>query len=284
MGGAAELPHGSSSDAGLAPDGPGIRASGVVSLLSDFGHRDPYVGVMKGVLLGMWPDARLVDLTHEVGAQDVSSANFALLGSWPYFPEGTIHVVVVDPGVGSHRRILCVRSKGHVFIAPDNGVLTGVVEDADLIHAVENEELYRPGTVSNTFHGRDIFAPVAARVGAGLPLSAVGPRVTDPVTLVRIGPTRAEDGSIVGTVVHVDTFGNLITNLREEDIDSAASLKVTFRGVDLGAPVRSYAAVPPGTPLAIMDSFGALEVAINRGSAEHHFNGSIGDCVRIEPA
>jgi len=274
---ASRRPGGSSGDAAF-------HRSGVISFLSDFSHRDPYVGVMKGVVLSIWPKATLVDLTHEVGAQDVASANFALLGSWPFFPKGTIHVVVVDPGVGSNRRILCLRSQGHVFIAPDNGVLSGLVEDADEIYAIENTGLYRDGAVSNTFHGRDIFAPVAARIGAGLELSAVGSPVADPVTLDRPKPSRGADGALVGTVIHVDSFGNLITNVRSSDLGDLDSIKVTFRGVDLGAPVRSYAAVQAGAPLAIMDSFGALEVAINRGSAQDHFNCSIGDHVRIESA
>lgn len=259
--------------------------SGVVSLLTDFGHKDPYVGVMKGVILSLWAEARLVDLTHEIGAQDVASANFALRGAWRFFPPGTIHVVVVDPGVGSRRRILCVQSGGHLFLAPDNGVLTGVIESADVVRAVEDEALYRDRTVSNTFHGRDIFAPVAARIGAGISPAAVGGEVSDPFLLTRPEPCPAADGTLVGSVLHVDAFGNLITNIQDHHLaDLGGHARVTFRGVELGAPVSSYAAVAPGAPLAIMDSFGFLEVAINTGSAARHFNGSVGDPVRVSRA
>ena len=261
-------------------------AGALLTLLTDFGHRDPYVGVMKGVILGIAADARIVDLTHEISPQDVAEANFALHGAWPYFPPETVHVVVVDPGVGSKRRILAARSHGMTFLAPDNGALTGILEPAATIHEVADENLFRGGEVSNTFHGRDIFAPVAARLAAGLPIEQVGPAVTDPMTLERPAPQPTADGGLVGAVIHVDSFGNLISNIRGKDVAAlpSSARSVNFRRTELGPPVNSYASVDIGNPLAIIESFGFLEIAINGGSAERHFNASVGDPLRVGPA
>lgn len=255
----------------------------VITLTTDFGLRDPYVGVMKGVIVSRCPQACVIDLTHAIRAQDVKEANFALHGAWRFFPAGTIHVVVVDPGVGSRRRILCARSHGMLFLAPDNGVLTGVLDSAATIHAVTDPSLFRSRPVSNTFHGRDIFASVAAHLANGLAADCVGPVVTDPIELERPEPVRTADGSLVGSVIHVDSFGNLISNISGDHLRSlpGTERRILFRGVDLGAPVESYAAVDVGCPLAIIDSFGFLEIAVNAGSAAHHFNGSIGDTLRV---
>lgn len=261
-----------------------MKRSGICTLVTDFGWRDPYVGVMKGVILGRAPQARIVDLCHEIPPQDVASANFALMGSWSYFPPGTVHVVVVDPGVGSSRRILCAEAGGHVFLAPDNGVLSSIIDPSGAIHAVEDRSLYLCEDVSNTFHGRDIFAPVAARLVSGMPVEDVGSRVTDPTLIERPVPHATPDGGLVGEVIHVDAFGNLITNIRGPDaLAMRERASVVFRGQDLGPPVDSYAAVEPGSPLAIVDSFGFLEVAVNRGSAALHFNASTGDPIRLQP-
>lgn len=257
--------------------------SGIVTFLTDFGHRDPYVGIMKGVVLGLAPALKLVDLTHDVAPQDVSEANFALRGSYPFFPPGTVHVIVVDPGVGTQRRIVAARAHGALFVAPDNGVLTDVVGSADEVHAVTDASLYRDGEVSQTFHGRDILAPVAARLASGLPLERVGPRADDLVRLERPDPAVLSDGMICGAVLHVDRFGNLISNVREEHLRSLPEERRNVRllGLEVGRPVSSYGTVPPGTPLAIVDSFGFLEVAVNGGSAEKHFNALRGDPIRI---
>lgn len=256
----------------------------VFTLLTDFGCKDPYVGVMKGVILGICADARIVDLTHEVGAQNLREANFALHGSWPYFATGTIHVVVVDPGVGSQRRILAARSEGHVFLGPDNGVLTGIVDAPGAeVRVVDNPSWYRRGPISRTFHGRDIFAPVAARLGAGGSFSEIGAIVADPILLERSEPQRRADGCLIGRIAHVDAFGNLISNIKEATLRSEGRevVAIELLGHSLPAPKDSYASVGPGQPLAIVDSFDYLEIAVRGGSAARHFNAGVGDEVRV---
>lgn len=257
--------------------------SGIVTLTTDFGHKDPYVGVMKGVILGVFPGAQIVDLCHEVAPQDVRDANFTILGSYRFFPRGTVHVVVVDPGVGSSRRILCAEAHGMIFLAPDNGVLTGIIDSASEVREVSEESLFRSGSVSNTFHGRDIFAPVAAHLGRGHDAGDVGPKVSDFCVLEHPAPVRDEGGALVGTIIHQDTFGNLITNIREEDIESLDPERrvVSFRSKEIGNLVASYSAVEPGAPLVIIDSYGFLEIALNSGNAAKHFNAVCGDAVRV---
>lgn len=259
------------------------KPSGIVTLLTDFGTRDPYVGVMKGVVLGVLPTARLVDLGHDIAAQSVVEANFALHGAYPYFPAGTVHVVVVDPGVGSDRRILCVRAHDQTFLAPDNGVLTGIIGPGAAIRSVAEKRLFRCADVSRTFHGRDIFAPVAARLAAGLDPDEVGPAVSDPILLARPLPMHTDAGGIAGEIIHIDAFGNLISNVRECDVLQLEPNRrfVVFRGQKIGYPAESYAQSEKGRPLAILDSFGYLEIAVNRGSALEHFNASLGDRLAI---
>lgn len=260
------------------------EAQPIISLLTDFGTRDVYAGVLHGVIAGIAPRARVVDLTHEVAAQDVTEAGFLLDTAASYFPEGTIHVCVVDPGVGSSRRILCARTRRATFLAPDNGLLTRVLqraraEDVEL-RAVE-ERAWFLADVSSTFHGRDIFAPVAARLALGHDPRDVGPVVHDPV-LLRVAPDRPlAPGSVRGEVVHVDRFGNLITNLRP------GALGADVRGARVGArevegPVRaSYADASEGAPLLITSSTGLLEVAVRGGSAQEQLHARRGDRVEV---
>ena len=256
---------------------------GIITLLTDFGLMDPYVGVMKGAILGIFDEARIIDLTHEIPAQQVSEANFALRGSYAHFPQGTVHVVVVDPGVGSDRRIVCAQSAGMIFLAPNNGVLTGIVHKGDLVHEVVNRDLFLGGAISQTFHGRDVLAPVAAHLAMGTAPSQVGPAFSNLVRLNLPEPSHADASTILGQVIHVDRFGNLITNIREQDLRhlEEATVNVTFRGQKIGRPVNSYAAVPKGATLAVVDSFGFLEIAVNRGSASSHFNATRGDRLRV---
>lgn len=256
--------------------------SPIITLLTDFGSQDPYVGVMKGVILGLHPAARIVDLTHEVGAQNIRGANFALRGSYSHFPAGTIHVVVVDPGVGSQRRILAVKSEGQVFLAPDNGVLTGVALRGE-VREITNRAWFKAGPISRTFHGRDIFAPVAARLARGEPFEELGNAVGDPQLLEQPEPVRRADGVLLGKIIHVDSFGNLITNIRESLLASIASrvASVEMNSYLLEPPKDSYASVKQGQPLTIVDSFDFLEIAVRGGSAARHFNASVGDEVRV---
>jgi len=255
-----------------------MKPSGVVTLLTDFGQVDPYVGVMKGVILDRFPSARIVDVTHAIAPQNVTAANFALRGSWPWFPSGTVHVVVVDPGVGSSRRILCAVAHGHVFLAPDNGVLTNVVMPRDRVFEVTNSELFLP-EVSRTFHGRDIFAPVAAGLASGLEVQAVGAPVARRKALDLPAVEHTPDGEVIGGVIHVDTFGNLVTNIGEADVPAFAT--ITLADLAIGSLVESYSAVPVGQPLAIIGSFGLLEIAVHRGSAAEILGAAVGTDIRV---
>jgi S-adenosylmethionine hydrolase len=230
----------------------------IVTLLTDFGLADGYVAEMKGVLLRHAPGATLVDVTHEIPPGDVVAGAYVLGRTWRAFPEGTVHLAVVDPGVGSGRRALAGEAGGHRFVAPDNGILSRVLEtgDARLV------SLAVAATASSVFHGRDVFAPAAARLLAGGPLEALGPAVRDPVLLP---PQRLErrGPDLVGEVVHVDRFGTLVTNLP---------------GTAVGAPVRigahvlalraTFADVAPGTPVALVGSGGTVEIAIRDGRAD----------------
>jgi S-adenosyl-L-methionine hydrolase (adenosine-forming) len=247
-----------------------FAASGVVTLTTDFGLKDPFVGVMKGQVLARFRDARIVDLTHDVLVHWPAEAGFWLSRSFRYFPAGTVHVAVVDPGVGSEREIAVVEAEGHVFLAPDNGLLAPVTElaDAPVLRRVEPRALQqlRLAAPSATFHGRDIFAPLAAELASGReqpaalgsPVNELIPGwIEEPVT----GPNQ-----VAGTVVTVDHFGNLITNIDGRLLRQLAHPVARVAGRDL--PLRrTYSDVRPGEYLALVNSFGVLEIARAEGSA-----------------
>jgi S-adenosylmethionine hydrolase len=248
-----------------------FNPSGVITLTTDFGLQDPFVGVMKGQVLRRLPSARLVDLTHEVRAHWPAEAGFWLGRSYRYFPTGTVHVAVVDPGVGTSRDIAIVEAEGHVFLAPDNGLLGGVVERLDASRVLRRlDERVLPGLdirrPSATFHGRDIFAPLAAELAAGrLAPSALGPVVAELVPGWLEEPSVAA-GQVVGTVVTIDHFGNLLTNIDAPLIASLQHPVVRIGGHDI--PIkRTYADVRPGEYLALVNSFGVLEIARAEQSA-----------------
>ncbi|MCI0370300.1 MAG: SAM-dependent chlorinase/fluorinase [candidate division NC10 bacterium] len=241
----------------------------IITLLTDFGTADAFVGVMKGVILGIAPQARLVDLTHEVPPQAVAVAAFLLETAWREFPPGTIHLVVVDPGVGSNRRPLAAEGPRARFVAPDNGVLSPILQagGATVLHALTRPEFFRQ-PVSRTFHGRDVFAPVAAHLANGVALAALGPPVTNPVRLDLPRPEPLPGGGAAGQVLHVDRFGNLITNLPEALFAAERGVPVvTVAGHRIQGLADSYAAVPTGRPGAIVGSTGTLEVFLPGGSA-----------------
>ena len=243
----------------------------IVTLTTDFGTRDPWVGVMKGVILGIAPAARLVDVSHEITAQNILEGALCLEAAARFFPRGTIHLAVVDPGVGSARRAIAVRAGGQYYVGPDNGLLslafaqTSAPVTAVALTAAE----YRLSPLSRTFHGRDLFAPAAAHLAAGVPLERFGPAVADPVRLAL--PAARREGDLVrGEVLGVDRFGNLLTSVRDEDLGPLASdaLAVKIGEVELGAPVSAYADAPPGGLGAIVGSTGRLEVFARDGSAQ----------------
>lgn len=248
----------------------GFGASGVITLTSDFGLQDPFVGVMKGQILSRFPAASIVDLTHEVLAHWPVEAGFWLARSYRYFPAGTVHVAVVDPGVGGTRGIAAVEGDGHLFLAPDNGLLANVVEalPAPVLRQLSDGFVASLGVTrpSATFHGRDIFAPVAAEIAAGrIALDALGARVSELVPGWLDAPAVAA-GQVSGAVVTIDHFGNLITNIDGALLHTLGRALVRVAGLEIELR-RTYSDVRPGDYLALVNSFGVLEIARAEQSA-----------------
>jgi S-adenosyl-L-methionine hydrolase (adenosine-forming) len=248
-------------------DSPDVLTSGVITLLTDFGTDDPFVGVMKGVILGHFPEARIVDLTHGIGAQDVAHGAFWLERSFRWFPAGTVHVAVVDPGVGTARAPLCVRAAQHVFVGPDNGLLAGIIarERGAEVRAIDLGAAGLPAP-SATFHGRDVFAPVAAQLSARRrAFDEIGPLVSAPASPVLPQPERVGDEAR-GTVVCSDRFGNLISNLDASLLGDFARPEVEIGGI-VRPLVRTYADGEVSDYVAVINAFGTVELALRDGSA-----------------
>lgn len=249
-------------------------ADRMITLISDFGLSDAYVGTMKGVILGINPRATIVDICHHIEPQNIAQAAFVLDTAYRYFPPGTIHVVVVDPGVGTKRRAILLATPSALFLAPDNGVLSYVLENSPGSQAIAltNPSFWR-SPVSQTFHGRDIFAPAAAHLSLGTPPQHLG-EVCSQLTTFRIPrPQRASNGA-VGQVVHIDRFGNLITNLREGDLPEA-SLWIEIAGYRIPGVSPSY--TEGEEVLALFGSSGNLEIAVKNGSAASRLGATIGE-------
>jgi S-adenosylmethionine hydrolase len=246
----------------------------IVTLLTDFGTSDSYVAEMKGVLLARCPGAVLVDITHAVPPGDIRSGAYLLGRAWSRFPGDTIHLVVVDPGVGTARAALALRAHGHWFVGPDNGVFTPLYRDAEVTIAV----LPVPADASPTFHGRDVFAPAAAALASGTPLPALGePLATIPVRLTYAEP-HYEGKSVVGEILYVDRFGTLVTNLTTELVPPYAVLEV--EGLEIGPLRRTFGDVPTGGLLAYVGSGGAVEIAVRDGSAARRLGLGMGGRIR----
>ena len=252
--------------------------AGLVTLLTDFGTRDGYVGAVKGVLLARRPELRLVDIAHEIPPGDVAAAAWVLLQAAPHFPADTVHLAVVDPGVGSARRALAARVGDQFYVAPDNGLLTHVLDlSAErAVHEITSP-LLAPPDASPVFHARDVFAPAAASLACGDPIHGVGAAVPEDA-LVRLVPEPRREGELlVGAVLHVDRFGNLIANLR---VDASAGGLALLKGREV--PLRrTYSDVAPGELVALRGSSGFLEVACNGGSAAEHVGAGRGDVIRL---
>ena len=261
-------------------------AEPIITFLSDFGSSDWFVAVVHGVLHTIHPTAHVVDLSHAVPPGMVARAAFVLEAAAPDFPPGTVHLVVVDPGVGTTRRALGVSARGQHFVGPDNGVLEWALADPDAkAHELNVNRFFRQ-PVSRTFHGRDVFAPVAAHLAAGVPLEQMGPRADAPVRLSSNGPTH-RTGEIVGHVVFVDRFGNLLTNVTEQDMSDGFPtvpqnrIHVLALGRVIRGLSRSYGEAPVGTILALIGSSGRLEIAQVGGDASERLGLGEGDQVRV---
>ena len=254
----------------------------LVTLLTDFGTSDYYVAAMKAVILGRNPQTPIVDITHEIPPQDIQAAAFVLLAVYNAFPRATVHTVVVDPGVGSPRRAIIVAAAGQFFVGPDNGVFSYIYdcEPDARVFDVKGERLFRK-VVSTTFHGRDVFAPLAATLAGGADPTELGERITDPVRLEPLRPTRSADGSLSGRILHVDRFGNCVTNLTREDLSPEATQRgfcVTIGGHEVRS-LRRYYAEPgaPGALFAIWGSAGFLEISADCASAAERLGVRSGD-------
>jgi S-adenosyl-L-methionine hydrolase (adenosine-forming) len=256
-----------------------------ITLTTDFGTSDWFVGTMKGVILALAPSAAVVDLTHDVPQGDVRAGAFALAAGCSFFKPGTVHVAVIDPGVGGPRKILVVETARYRFVAPDNGVLTLALarEKIKRVHALENPALRLP-KVSRTFHGRDIFAPAAAHLSRGYPVSKTGPRLPDYERLPWPEPVRSP-GVIRGEIVYVDRFGNAISNIPSAWLPRPGPAVFVYAGSRNLAPwAGHYQAVPPGQPVAVPGSSGCLELAVNGGHAARRLKLSVGSRVRVRAA
>lgn len=260
----------------------------IITLLTDFGTVDTYVGVMKGVIASLCPDATVIDLTHEVPPQDIATGAFLLDVSVDYFPEGTIHVAVVDPGVGTARKPVALRTAKAFFVGADNGIFTLVLQRQKLLQAVclDNPRYHLPG-ISATFHGRDIFAPVAAHLAQGVPLEDMGTSLTR-LQRLPLPRVRVDWAGIRATIVHIDRFGNAITNLTRADYeawcirwDVKEPAVEVVSGKALLPICRTYADMPHGQPLALFGSSERLEIAVNGGSAAQILHLRRGDTVRV---
>ncbi len=261
----------------------------VITLTTDFGDTDEYVGVLKGVILGINPQAQIVDITHQIDPHDLIQGAVVVQSAYSYFPPGTVHVVVIDPGVGGDRSILAMELGGHTFLAPNNGVLSRVMEKTqiDIIIEVENREFFLQ-PVSRTFHGRDIFAPVAAHLSAGLEIEKLGPRLDEhQIETLRIPkPEASGSGGITGMIVSIDRFGNLITNIDFKCLNFFCkhdTKQPEFRIGDyrIKGLSKNYASAGTSAPVALVGSRGFLEIAVNCGNAAAFFKVQKGDLVVI---
>jgi len=287
----------------------------IITLTTDFGQADGYVGTMKGVILSIAPQARIVDISHDIVPQNVRQAAYVLSTAAPYFPPGTIHVVVVDPGVGSARRPIAVGTERAYFVGPDNGVFSHILAGRDqgsvigdqgsggqpgtlraepqgeawnlkreaTVLRLDRPEFWLP-TISPTFHGRDIFSPVAAHLAAGVSFEALGAPITDPVLLPLSAPERRPDGSMCGQVLHADRFGNLITDIPMNWLAAGEAWLFDIAGQRIEGLSVTYAAAERGELVALSSSEGLLEIAVREGSVAKTLNAGAGAQVIALPA
>ncbi|AFM25698.1 SAM hydrolase/SAM-dependent halogenase family protein [Desulfomonile tiedjei] len=252
----------------------------IVTLTTDFGTRDGFTAQMKGVILGIFPEARIVDVTHDIEPFSILEGALVLNGIRKYFPPTAVHVGVIDPGVGSQRRGLAVRTRTGYYVGPDNGLFTFILnESADVeVREIRNPEFMLPEPYA-TFHGRDIFAPAAAHLSAGKMFESIGPVVEKPVTLTVPKPVRSAS-AIEGEAIYTDRFGNVTTNIPADLLDRTVR-EIRIAGTRIPRLSRYFAEVPFHEPVALINSFGLLEVAVNRGNASAELHIETGDKIRI---
>jgi S-adenosylmethionine hydrolase len=273
----------------------------IITLTTDFGLHDSYVAAMKGVILSINPEASIVDICHQIEPQDITQAAFVINSTWKYFPKDAIHIVVVDPGVGSQRRAVILRNPNAYFVAPDNGVLSYIIEDAIIekdamtsgieqgfslkrlppgleAFSIVNPEFQRH-PVSRTFHGRDIFAPAAAHLSLGTPQQDFGESVDSLITFAVPLPLPGDSGELIGHIIYTDNFGNLVTDIKEEHIPSG-NFNIEVGGQQIEGLSTSY--IEGGDLLALIGSCGYLEISRKNGSAADFIGSRTGDLVMVK--
>jgi S-adenosyl-L-methionine hydrolase (adenosine-forming) len=255
----------------------------LITLTTDFGYQDPFVGIMKGVILGINPQAQVVDLSHGIPPQDILAGALLIQHAVPYFPRGTIHMVVVDPGVGGSRSPLLIECEGNYLLGPDNGVLSLAVEGKTPARVIRlSNTAYQLQPTSATFHGRDVFASTAAHLSLGIAREILGESTHRWVRLPWSNAAKTEH-AITGKIVYIDAFGNLFTNIRADDLDQLPrdKLKVILNHVSIHRLAQNYAAVAQGDYVALINSWGLLEVAVYKDNAQKRSGAMIGDKVEV---
>jgi hypothetical protein len=262
-----------------------VMPRSIITLTTDFGLKDPYVAEMKAVILNISPDAVIVDVTHDIEKFNVRMGAYVLASASPYFPKGTVHVAVVDPGVGTERRPILIQTGRAFYIGPDNGVLVLAAKNEGVkhIYEIKNRRFMMP-KISNTFHGRDVFAPAAAHLTKGTQPAEYGPEIREIVT-PKFAKVIRRDDAFVGEILHVDGFGNVITNFREKELKALNvrdAVTVEIKGVNLKLKLcKAYAEVEAHKPLAIIGSHDFLEISINQGNAAKTFKIEAGDKIKL---
>ncbi|MBN8579928.1 MAG: SAM-dependent chlorinase/fluorinase [Anaerolineae bacterium] len=257
----------------------------IITITTDFGIKNEFVAVMKGVILGISPAVQIVDVTHAIAPQNILEGAFALWRAASFFPDQTIHLFVVDPGVGTSRRAIAARIGSQYFVGPDNGLLTPIIESAEQIGSemkfihLQNSKYFLP-IVSRTFHGRDIFSPVAAHIANGVALAELGAPISDPVRLALPKPTKTESGWTAHITV-VDIFGNLTLDLPSSALQNRTAVLFRLHQAEISGVVDSYGQRSPGDLVAVVDSEGFIEIAEVNGSAAKRLNVNVGDMVEV---
>ncbi len=262
-----------------------IISMSIITLTTDFGWSDYFVGAIKGVICQISPEAKIVDITHDIPTHDILAGALVLKEAWRSFPPNTIHIGVVDPGVGTNRRIILAQYSNQLFVVPDNGLITMIHHIAmpSQVNLVSNRSLFcQP--ISPTFHGRDIIAPVAANLSKGVSPDEVGPRI-DILKLLEVPYPQRGDGTLRGQIIHIDRFGNLMTNITTDDLlslgEAMNTLSVRFKDGLIGSVRDTFGNVQPNQPLAYMGSAGFLEIAINQSRADTILQGRLNDAVEV---
>jgi S-adenosylmethionine hydrolase len=256
----------------------------MITLTSDFGLKDPYVSEMKGVILTINPKTTLIDITHDIEKFNIRMAAFTLASAAPYFPKGAVHLAVVDPGVGTQRRAIIIQTERAFFVGPDNGILILAAQGQTIkhIYQITNPKFMRT-RISNTFHGRDIFSPAAAYLDKGVEAKDFGPEIKEPIKPA-FGQVRRTSNSLIGEVMHIDGFGNIITNICEKDLaeNKSKTIKIELPHSWLKlSSGNTYAEAKPKEPVALIGSHGFLEIALDKGSAASEFHAEAGDKVTV---